>query len=75
MGAFRDRSIRPKLQLMVMITVATALAIACGAFLAYEVIVFRNSTRIALATLVEVVEANCATSLQLGDAKPAQKIL
>ena len=75
MRAFRDLSIRPKLQLIIMITVANALAIACGAFLAYEVVTFRNTTRDTLTTLAEVVEANSAESLRLDDAKPAQRIL
>jgi signal transduction histidine kinase/DNA-binding response OmpR family regulator len=75
MRAFRDVSIRPKLQLITMITVATALAIACGAFLAYDVVLCRNSARDGLATLAEVVEANSAASLSLDDAKLAQQIL
>jgi len=75
MRAFRNLSIRPKLQLMIMITVATALAVACGALLVYDVVAFRNTTRTALATVAEVVEATSAASLRLNDAKAGQKML
>jgi len=75
MRTLRDLSIRPKLQLIIMITVAAALAMASGIFLACAVEASKTSTRNASASLAEVVEANSAASLSQDDPKPAQEIL
>ena len=75
MRTLRDLSIRPKLQLIIMITVAAALAMASGIFLACDVEASKTSTRNASASLAEVVEANSAASLSQDDPKPAQEIL
>jgi signal transduction histidine kinase/CheY-like chemotaxis protein len=75
MPAFRDLSIRTKLQLIVTITVASALVIACGALVKYHVTVFRSSMRKTLTDLAEIVETNSAAYLSRNDPKPAQGIL
>ena len=75
MRAFRDLSIRPRLQLIIMVTVAAALAMASGIFLVCDVVSSRTSTRNALTSLAELVEANSVASLNQDDPKSAQEIL
>jgi hypothetical protein len=51
MRAFRDLSIKWKLQLIIMLTVGAALVLACVAFLAYDIVAFRAAMKSDLAGL------------------------
>jgi hypothetical protein len=51
MRAFRDLSIKWKLQLIIMLTVDAALVLACVAFLAYDIVAFRAAMKSDLAVL------------------------
>jgi signal transduction histidine kinase/DNA-binding response OmpR family regulator/HPt (histidine-containing phosphotransfer) domain-containing protein len=73
--SFRDLSIKRKLQLIIMLTAGAALLVACGAFLAYDRMVFRSDMRNDLSILAEIVGSNSTAALSFNDPKSAEEIL
>ena len=56
--AFRDLSIKRKLTLVIMLTSTAALLLACGAFVAYELLTFRDVMTQELETLAGIISEN-----------------
>lgn len=68
-------SIKQKLRLIIMVTVATALILACAAVLAYDFLAFRNSMRNDLGVLAEIFGSNSTAALSFGDQNATEEIL
>ncbi len=75
MGAFKDISIKSKLRVTTMLTVCAALLLACLAFLAYDLVVFRAAMKNDLMVLAEIISDNSTAALSFDDAKSGQQIL
>jgi signal transduction histidine kinase/CheY-like chemotaxis protein len=76
MGArYRNLPIRQKLRLIIMATVATALILACAAFLIYDQIALRNSLLASTAVTAEMIGSNSTGALSFGDQKAASELL
>ena len=76
MGAgYRNLPIRQKLRLIIMATVATALILACAAFLAYDQIALRNSLLASTGVTAEMIGSNSTGALSFGDQKAAAELL
>jgi hypothetical protein len=76
MGArYRNLPIRQKLRLIIMATVATALILACAAFLVYDQIALRNSLLANTAVTAEMIGSNSTGALSFGDQKAANELL
>jgi uncharacterized membrane protein affecting hemolysin expression len=76
MGArYRNLPIRQKLRLIIMATVATALILACAAFLVYDQIALRNSLLASTAVTAEMIGSNSTGALSFGDQKAANELL
>ena len=76
MGArYRNLPIRQKLRLIIMATVATALILACAAFLVYDRIAERNSLLASTAVTAEMIGSNSTGALSFGDQKAASELL
>jgi PAS domain S-box-containing protein len=75
MRLFRNASIQRKQTLIIMLTTAVALLLACAAFTTYEVITFRKAMLRNLATLGEIVGDNSAAALDFNDPKAAVETL
>src|SRR5579864_1742214 len=72
---YRHLSIKHKLQLIIMATVAIALLLACGAVLSYGSFFFRESMRNDLGILAEIFGSNSTAALSFGDHKAAEELL
>jgi len=72
---YRHLSIKHKLQLIIMATVAIALLLACGAVLLYGSFFFRESMRNDLGILAEIFGSNSTAALSFGDRKAAEELL
>jgi signal transduction histidine kinase/ActR/RegA family two-component response regulator len=70
-SAFRDLPIRRKLLLMTLASSATALALASGGFLAWDVYQFRAEIREDLVAQARIVSENTSTALAFRDARVA----
>jgi PAS domain S-box-containing protein len=68
-------SIQRKQMLVIMLTSTIALLLACMGFVAYEVIVFRQTMTQHLATLARIIGDNTSGALDFNDPKAAQDIL
>jgi hypothetical protein len=68
-------SIKQKLQGIIMLTVATALAVACGALLADEVVTVRDAMKSRLQLLAGMIAANSTAALSFHDAGSAAELL
>ena len=75
MLAFRNLSIRRKLTLIVMVTTWTAILLACGAFLAFDIHTARQSRVRDLETLAEVLGSNSTAALTFNDPAAAREVL
>ncbi|HYM10025.1 MAG TPA: response regulator [Bryobacterales bacterium] len=75
MWAFRDFSIRRKLTLLMMLTSSIALLLACGAFIAYELVAYRNQALSELTTVAEMIGSNSTAALAFEDHKAASETL
>src|SRR5258708_2065558 len=71
----RSLSIRQKLRLIVMVTVATALLLTCAAVLGYDYMAFREATRNHLDVLAEIFGSGSTAALSFGDPKATEEIL
>jgi signal transduction histidine kinase/CheY-like chemotaxis protein len=72
---YRNFSIERKLQLIIMLTVGIALAVACFTILSYDEFFFRDSMRNDLEILAEIFGANSTAALSFGDEKAATEML
>jgi signal transduction histidine kinase/CheY-like chemotaxis protein len=72
---YRNLPIRQKLRLIIMATVATALILACAAFLVYDQIALRNSLLASTAVTAEMIGSNSTGALSFGDQKAASELL
>lgn len=68
-------SIRQKQMVVIMATSSVALLLACGAFVIYELISFREAMTANLSSLASVIGNNCTAPLIFNDAKVAREIL
>ena len=68
-------SIKQKLQGIIMLTVATALAVACGALLADEAVTVREAMKSRLQLLAETIAVNSTATLSFHDAGSARELL
>jgi signal transduction histidine kinase/CheY-like chemotaxis protein len=72
---YRHLSIKHKLELIIMATVAIALVLACGAVLTYGSFFLRESMRNDLGVLAEIFGSNSTAALSFGDHKAAEELL
>src|SRR5713226_3709692 len=75
MNLFGKLSIRGKLMLIVMATSSTALLLACGIFLSYDVHVFRQSKQSQLIAIADAVGTNSTGALTFNDSDSATHTL
>jgi PAS domain S-box-containing protein len=75
MRSIRTLPIRQKVSAVIMLTTASALALACGAFIVYDSINLRRSTINDLKMLAAVVAAKSAAAVMFTDAEAATEIL
>ena len=73
--AFQDAPIRQKLTTIILGTSSVVLLVTCAAFLAYDVVTFRQSTIRQLATLGDVIAANSTGVVAFDNAEDATAIL
>src|SRR5580698_2046031 len=73
--AYSNLPIKYKLRHITMVTVGTALMVACTAVVAYDQVSFRDSMRNDLATLAEILGSNSTAMLSFGDQKSADELL
>src|SRR5271170_1437359 len=73
--AYRNLSVKRKLQLIVMLTVGAALTLACTAILAYDQVEYRREMQNDLAIQAEIFAANSTAALSFGDQEAAREIL
>jgi two-component system, sensor histidine kinase and response regulator len=76
MGArYRNLPIRHKLRLIIMATVASALILACAAFLVYDQIGERRDLVDSTGVTAEMIGSNSTGALSFGDQKAASELL
>jgi len=75
MPLFRDIPIKRKLTLIILLTSAVALLLACGAFVTYEQIAFRNTMVRDFSITAEMIGFNSAAALSFNDASAAEQTL
>ena len=75
MTSIGQLSIRHKLQGIIMVTVATALVVACGALLADQVVTVRAAMKSRLQLLASMIAANSTAALTFHDAGSAGELL
>jgi hypothetical protein len=75
MQFLRDMSIGQKLTAIIVLTSAVTLLMACVAIGVYDILSFRRSMTVDLATLAEVVARNSTAALTFHDAKAAEDVL
>src|SRR5215213_4398193 len=74
-AAYRNLPIRLKLRMVIMLTVAFALSLACLSFLVYDQIVFREYLRNDLGILAEMIGSNSTAALSFNDERAAEELL
>ena len=72
---FRDVPIKRKLISVIMLTSSTVLLVTCLAFVTYELTTFRRAMTRNLATLAQVVAANCTGAVAFSDESEAREKL
>src|SRR5687767_2042538 len=75
MRALRDVPIKRKLIIINTVTSSVTLLLACLAFMAYELVVFRKSMIDELSTTASIVGANSAAALAFNDTASAEQTL
>jgi PAS domain S-box-containing protein len=75
MKFFQTASIQRKQMLIILVSSAVALLLACLAFGAYEVISYRRALVLHLSTLAEIVGNNSTAALDFNDHKVAEETL
>jgi signal transduction histidine kinase/CheY-like chemotaxis protein len=71
MPAFQDWPIRRKLIVIIMLTSAIVLVLACAAFVLYDQSSYRRAMQDDLRTLAEIIGANSRSALKVADISPA----
>ena len=74
-NGYRNLPIKHKLNLIILMVVSMALALACAAVLAYDQIAARESMRHDLDVLAEIFSANSTAALSFEDRAAAQELL
>ncbi len=72
---YRNLAVRHKLRLIIMLTVAVALVLACTAMVAYDQIVAGRDMQNDLAALAEIVGSNSTAAVTFGDQRAAEELL
>ncbi len=75
MKAFRDRPIRQKLTLVIIVTGSAALLLAGAAIISFELLTYRPMALRELTTLADIVGANSAAAIVFKDAASAEETL
>ena len=75
MELLRKLSLKRKLQAIIMLTVAAALVLACGAILTYDIAGLRSSMRSDFELLAEMVGENSTAALSFSDQRSARELL
>ncbi|MGA2247982.1 MAG: CHASE sensor domain-containing protein [Verrucomicrobiota bacterium] len=73
--SFRTLSIRRKQVLIIMLTSSVALLLACGAFVAYDTITFREQLVIRQSTVAGVLGKTVTAAIDFNDPKTAVEVL
>jgi len=73
--AYRDLSIKRKLQLIILLTAGAALALASTVFLSYDLFTSRQSLARDLSTLAQIIGSNCTAALSFNDHNSAKDVL
>jgi two-component system sensor histidine kinase/response regulator len=72
---YRNLAVRLKLRLIIMLTVGSALVLACTAMVAYDQIVARTDMRNDATVLAEIVGSNSTAALTFRDRRAAEELL
>src|SRR5205823_2482097 len=75
MTSIRNLPIRQKVSAIIMLTTASALVLACGAFLAYDYISLRRAAEREIQMLAALVATKSEAAVIFGDAETASDIL
>jgi signal transduction histidine kinase/DNA-binding response OmpR family regulator len=75
MRSYKEKSFGRKLTWMNMLVCATALVLACAAFIGYDKVTFRDVTVRNLSTQAQIIGANSASALLFNDSQQAEKTL
>src|SRR5579863_7829701 len=75
MTAYRDLSIKRKLQAIILFTTGVALLLSSAAFLAYDLVTYRSAMKNDLSTLADLIGSNSTAALTFNDPKAAKEIL
>jgi PAS domain S-box-containing protein len=75
MRLLRNTSISRKLKVVILTTTSIALLIASAAFVAYDLLVFRQSMASDLSTLAKVIGTNSTAALTFNDRDSAKEVL
>jgi len=71
----RNQPIKRKLMTVILLTSGVVLALACGAFLSYELLTFRQTMVRHLSTLAQVIAANSTAALAFDNHGDAREVL
>jgi signal transduction histidine kinase/ActR/RegA family two-component response regulator len=72
---FRDLSVNKKLLLVITLTSCIALLIACGAFVTYDLVSFRQKMVEEISILAEIIGNNSSAALVFDDPESASEVL
>jgi len=72
---FKDMAIRRKLMSVILLTSGVVLLLTCAAFIAYELLSFRQTMVRNVSTLGEIIAANSTAALAFDNPEDAQEIL
>jgi len=75
MTAYRDLSIKRKLQAIILFTTSAALLLSCAVFLAYDLVVFRSAMKNDISTIADLIGTDSAAALTFNDPNAAREIL
>ncbi len=75
MRSLRNLPIRQKVSAIIMLTTASALAAACGAFIIYDYITLRRTNQADLKVLAAVVAAKSAAAVMFNDTEAGNEIV
>src|SRR5579863_3292317 len=75
MRAYRDLSIKGKMQAAILFTTGAALLLSSAAFLAYDLVMYRSVMANDLSTLADLIGSNSTAALTFNDPKAAKEIL
>ena len=73
--AFRDVSVKGKMQAAILVTTGAALLLSSAAFLAYDLVTYRSGMENDLSTLADLIGSNSTAALTFNDPGAAKEIL